>query len=691
MSVVKRLSDYVANQIAAGEVVSSPSSVVKELMENSIDAGAHLVIVNVKEGGSELIQIIDDGCGMSYEDALVCFERHATSKISDINDIYSLSTYGFRGEALASIAAVAEVEMLTRREGDELGTRVLIHAGDVLDHCPTACAVGTQIIIKNLFYNIPARRNFLKSKKVETKNIIDEFERVVLSYPKVTFCLYDNDQIVYNLPESNLRMRVSNVIGKQNNNVLMELYIENQVVEIRGYIGKPDSAKKNSPHFMFINGRYFYKSYFNKAIQLAYEKLLPPNKKTLPPYILYFSIDASRIDVNVSPSKTEVKFDDEQSVFQILELAIKESLGKNGIVPMIDFEAGTPIDVPIFEGGEIKIPKLDVNPYFNPFDETFSFSMAVENQDSSFRSSISDSEIKIEDKRTKSIENFTASKDEDLYDVDIEIEDETGSDQDVSEDSFKSLIITSDTPVIDLSNEDIDLEIESNLSSVVIEDNSIESYNDIDLTDDSQYNDIESNSGEIIIENERVAIKSIARFSDKYIVVTTSVSVLLINIFRASWRVLCDRLMNELTETNHLGCQKMLFPVEVELSSKHYYNATVTKEILNSLGFDYELFDKNRVSISGVPTDSRDADVELLFEDILDSVEDSENDYLKRKQENFIARISYVASSVKRTINDSECKYITEQLLLSPSARYTPNGKSIFISIEESEIEKMLK
>ncbi|MFI3268288.1 MAG: DNA mismatch repair endonuclease MutL [Rikenellaceae bacterium] len=738
MSVINRLSDYVSNQIAAGEVVVGPSSVVKELMENSIDAGAKLVIVNVREGGSELIQIVDDGCGMSFEDARLCFERHATSKISDINDIYSLNTYGFRGEALASIAAVSEVELLTRREGDELGTRVVIHAGDIIDHSNVACAVGTQLIIKNLFYNIPARRNFLKSKKVETKQILNEFERVALSYPKVTFCLYDNDQMIYNLPESNLRNRVSGIIGKSNNNVLMELYIENQIVEIRGYIGKPDSAKKNSPHFMFVNGRYFYKSYFNKAIQLAYEKLLPPNKKILPPYILYFSIDAASIDVNVSPSKTEVKFDHEQSVFQILELAIKESLGKNGIVPMIDFEAGSPIDVPLFDGGDLKAPELEVNPYFNPFDETFSFSMAVENEDSSFRSSISN-ETSITDVRTENINKFTSVAEEEFLDITIDIDGETEKYEDTAEESFKNLILSESEPIInetfeikdidtdfkdldiefdevptvlnskveesyedlDINNEtynDIDINSDTNEAKEVYNDVDINTFSDIETTEPVEYKDLDIETGvdsqEISLSNldtEVPAIKSVVRFSEKHMLVTTSTSVLFVNIYRAAWRVLCDRLLKEIEVKHSLGCQKLLFPIEFELSANHFHSANSMKDTFFSLGFEYELLEDHIILINGVPIGSEKADVELLFEDMLDSVEDSNNDHTKKKYEAYISRISYVTSSAKRVITTKECEYIAEQLLLSSNAKYTPNGKNIFVSIQEADIEKMIK
>lgn len=659
--VIKRLSEYVANQIAAGEVVTAPSSVVKELMENAIDAGASLVIVNVKEGGSELIQIVDDGCGMSFDDALSCFERHATSKISDVNDIYSLSTYGFRGEALASIAAVAEVELLTRREDDELGTRVVIHAGEIKDHSPVACAKGTQFIIKNLFYNIPARRNFLKSKRVETSNIITEFEHVVLSYPKVTFCIYDNEQIVYNLPASVLRPRVSGVLGKQNNAALMDLYIDNDIVEIRGYVGKPESAKKSSPHYMFVNGRYFYKSYFNKAIQLAYEKLMPSDKRYLPPYVLYFTIDASRIDVNVSPSKTEVKFDDEQAVFQILELAVKESLGKNGIVPMIDFEAGSPIDVPLFnEGDDIKVPSLDVNPYFNPFDESFSFSTAVGSFDGSFRSSIS--------------ENATI----------------TGSGSfSIGEAAFENSYSGDDLIDLDISgfNEN------ENATSVNVEREEV--FHDVDI---EYINDDNTSSGQETFEDidvsaENIEIRSCNKFKERYLIVSTDLMIFVVHLARASWRVMYDGLMRELAVTKTLNRQKLLFPEEIELSAKHYYIASEQQGDFMSLGFDYSLEESNRVVLNSVPAEGGGADAQLLFEELLDSADadNSTDGYLKTRREMNVARISYIASSAKRNISDKECLYIAETLLNSVEASYAPNGKKILFNMTEDDIEKILK
>lgn len=749
--VVHRLSDYVANQIAAGEVVTAPSSVVKELMENSIDAGATYVIVNFKGGGSELIQIVDDGVGMSFDDALLCFERHATSKIADINDIYKLDTYGFRGEALASIAAVAEVELTTKREKDSLGTKVEINGGLLKEHCQVSAQHGTQMVIKNLFYNIPARRNFLKSERKESAAIVAEFERVALCYPKITFCLYNDGNTVYNLPASNLRTRVAGIVGKQNNAALMELYIENAVVEIRGYVGKPDSAKKSSPQFMFINGRYFQKSYFRKAIQLSYEKLLPPNKRFLPPFVLYFNIDPSRIDVNVSPSKTEVKFDDEHSIFQILELAVKESLSKNGIVPMIDFDAGSPIDIPIFDGdeGDIKAPSLDINPYFNPFDETFSFSMAVDGQETSFRSSIdssygSSTTSTSVDELMKGFESAShdelldidssllssAKSDEDFKEIEIGeeyVEEQSADIQEEESSSYRQLILSEEAvedgsvafsggdehfveiesldiegdELLEVETKELFIDIDPDIDSVVNETSSgesldkdveieIEQYEDLKV-EDEQFHDIELGEDITNVERERVTLYNCYRHSEKYLVASSSCGLHLIHIARASWRVIYDRLSETLTHTA-LAKQKILFPIDVELTAQGHSIALSMSAEFGELGFEYESVGGNVILLSAIPSDSGEADPQLLFEELIDSVIEGEaDDYVKKRKERFLERISYIASSAQKSITDSECNFIAESVLNSPLGAYAPNGKKILATLTTLEIDNLLK
>ena len=304
---IKLLPEVVANQIAAGEVVNRPSSVVKEMMENAIDAGASTVTVNFCDGGRDLIQIVDDGCGMSPTDARMAFDRHATSKIASVDDIYKLHTFGFRGEALASIAAVAQVELKTRQPNEEFGTQVFINGGEFDKQLPCGCSVGSQFFVRNLFYNVPARRRFMEKSTTLARQIRDEFERVALCNPQIAFKLFNNQAPIYDLDRSNLRGRIVDVVGKNIKNNLLEVSAETSLVKIEGFVGRPAAAKKSSyKQFLFVNGRYFKSTYFYKAVMKAYEKLIPA--QTQPDIFLYLTIDPERIDVNVHPQKTEVKF-----------------------------------------------------------------------------------------------------------------------------------------------------------------------------------------------------------------------------------------------------------------------------------------------------------------------------------------------------------------------------------------------
>ena len=321
---IRLLPEVVANQIAAGEGVNRPSSVVKEMMENAIDAGARSVKVNFRDGGKDLIQIVDDGCGMSPIDARMAFDRHATSKIASVDDIYALHTFGFRGEALASIA-VAQVELRTRQEGDETGTETLINGGTFAGQHPVACAVGSQFFVRNLFYNVPARRRFLEKKTTSATQIRTEFQRVALCNPKVHFELYNNDAPVYNLAPGSTAARIVDVIGRHIRQNLLEVEADTSIARIEGYVGRPAAAKKrNNEQYLFVNGRYFSSPYLAKAVLKAYEKLIP--ESCTPSFFLYLTIDPSRIDVNVSPQKTEVKFADEEAVWQIVHAAVRETL-----------------------------------------------------------------------------------------------------------------------------------------------------------------------------------------------------------------------------------------------------------------------------------------------------------------------------------------------------------------------------
>ena len=369
--IIHLLPDSIANQIAAGEVIQRPASVVKELVENAVDAGAGHIQVNIKDAGRTLVQVIDDGKGMSETDARMAFERHATSKISTADDLFSLHTMGFRGEALASIVAVSQVELRTRLKGAELGTHLVFSGSELESVEPDACTEGSIFSVKNLFFNVPARRKFLKSNETEFRNIINEFERIALVNPQVALSLYHNDTEIFNLPESGLRQRIVNVYGKTLNQKLLSVDAQSSLVTISGFVGRPDSAKKRGAlQYFFVNGRFMKHPYFHKAVMQAYEQLIPAGEQ--PNYFIYFTLDPATIDVNIHPTKTEIKFENEQPIWQILMAATREALAKSSAIPTIDFDVEDAIDIPVYnpvkEAAPYKAPCVQVNSGYNPFE-----------------------------------------------------------------------------------------------------------------------------------------------------------------------------------------------------------------------------------------------------------------------------------------------------------------------------------
>jgi DNA mismatch repair protein MutL len=366
--LIRLLPDHIANQIAAGEVVQRPASVIKELIENSIDAGASKIEVFVKDAGRTLIQIVDNGKGMSPLDARMCFERHATSKIQHADDLFALTTKGFRGEALASVAAIAHVTLKTRRETDELGIELCIEGSTITKQEPVQCAVGASFEVRNLFYNVPARRNFLKSDNVELKHVLDEFERVALAHADLSFRLVHNDQEIYHLLPGPMRKRIVDVFGKQYNDKLVPVTESTDIVRIEGFVGKPEAAKKSrGEQFFFVNNRFFRDNYFNHAVNSAFEQLLPG--KVFPSYFLFLEIDPKQIDVNVHPTKTEIKFEEDKAIYSILKSAIRLGLGKFNISPTLDFDRESEFDLPLsFLGTPAVEPTIRVDKTYNPFD-----------------------------------------------------------------------------------------------------------------------------------------------------------------------------------------------------------------------------------------------------------------------------------------------------------------------------------
>ena len=372
--VIHLLPDSIANQIAAGEVIQRPASVVKELVENAVDAGAQQIQVHIKDAGKTLVQVIDNGKGMSETDARMAFERHATSKISTANDLFALQTMGFRGEALASIAAVAHVELRTRQRGSDLGCKIAIAGSEVESSEPDACPEGSIFSVKNLFFNVPARRKFLKSNETEFRNIINEFERIALVNQHISMSLHHNDTEILNLPESGLRQRIINIYGKALNQKLLTLEAQSSLVTISGFVGRPDSVRKRGAlQFFFVNGRFMKHSYFHKAVMQAYDQLIPAGE--MPDYFIYFTLDPATIDVNIHPTKTEIKFENEQPVWQILCAAVREAIAKSSSIPTIDFDVDGSIDIPVFNApsSTFKAPSVQVNSDYNPFKPDTSY------------------------------------------------------------------------------------------------------------------------------------------------------------------------------------------------------------------------------------------------------------------------------------------------------------------------------
>ncbi|HLF51502.1 DNA mismatch repair endonuclease MutL [Flavobacterium sp.] len=368
-SIIQLLPDHVANQIAAGEVVQRPASVVKELMENAVDAKATDIKLIIKDAGKSLVQVIDNGLGMTVTDARLCFERHATSKIRQAEDLFSLHTKGFRGEALASIAAIAHVEMKTKQDQEELGTHIVIEGSKFVSQDVAVLPKGTSFSVKNLFFNIPARRNFLKSDIVEHRHIVDEFQRVALAHPNIHFTFYHNGSEMFNLPQSNFRQRIVNIFAGKTNEKLVPVQEETEIVTIHGFVSKPEFAKKNrGEQFFFVNDRFIKSGYLHHAIMAAYEGLLKDGAQ--PSYFLYLQVPPNTIDINIHPTKTEIKFDDEHALYAILRSSIKHSLGQFNVAPVLDFDRDSNLDTPYdYQNKEASTPMIQVDGSFNPFSD----------------------------------------------------------------------------------------------------------------------------------------------------------------------------------------------------------------------------------------------------------------------------------------------------------------------------------
>lgn len=635
--IIHLLPDSVANQIAAGEVVQRPSSVIKELVENSIDAGAKHIQIIIKDAGRTLIQVIDDGKGMSESDARLAFERHATSKIKSATDLFSLSTMGFRGEALASIAAVAQVELRTRQSDSELGTLIEIAGGKVERQEPISCSAGSNFAVKNLFFNIPARRKFLKSNTTEFRKIEEDFLRIALVYPDVSFELWHNDSECYHLNSSSLRERVINVFGKGINQNLLKIDVETSVVKLYGFVGKPETAKKrNDKQYFFVNGRFMKHPYFHRAVVQAYDRMLHPD--TSPDYFIYLEVDPNTIDVNIHPTKTEIKFENEMAIWPIILASVKEALGRFNIMPSIDFDQEGSVSfqpMTMETRNNVKPPTISVDVNYNPFktDEKASYSSSHSS------------------KKT----NWT-----DLYN-----DFESGRGTPVSDGCF-------DLPSkISMENYGLSDGYEANLPS-----------------SSSAGNDFESAG--LKFEGEENASEYF-QFRNRYVLTPVRSGLMCIDQHRAHVRILYDAYLNNLRQKRSVS-HKLLFPEILELMPSESMILADIKEDLQYFGFDICSFGPNSYSVNGVPSETDNVDVKEFIMKMIDAAKEGIG---KAKEQVLEAMALSLAQSVSlkagKKLHSKEMAELVNSLFASPEHTATPDGKPIISILTDDDFEKMFK
>ena len=643
---IKLLPEVVANQIAAGEVVNRPSSVVKEMMENAIDAGAKNVTVNFVDGGRDLIQIVDDGCGMSPTDARMAFDRHATSKIVSVNDLYNLHTFGFRGEALASIAAVAQVELKTRQEGDEFGTQIFINGGEFDEQKPCGCSVGSQFFVRNLFYNVPARRRFMEKSTTLARQIRDEFERVALCNPQIAFKLFNNQAPIYDLESSTLRGRIVDVVGKSMKNNLLELSADTSLVKIEGFVGRPAAAKKSSyKQFLFVNGRYFKSPYFYKAVMKAYEKLIPA--QTQPDIFLYLTIEPDRIDVNVHPQKTEVKFSDSEAIWQIINAAVRETLAKTGAVPLMNFDDADAIDIPVAgsSGRIYSEPRAASVEGYNPFREGYTSGATAGR-----RSQADLSDFAGEYRTKPQRESY------DMWQSDTLIGAENEEFAIVeSGDSFHDFVS------VQSQSSGEEFEFVESVDAV---------QQQFDVVEQAQFEDV-------ITLPEMMAA---ARYRGRLVVV---------DLRRARERVSFEEYEAMLGGGSSVS-QQLLFPERLVVTNDEVELLKSCLDDLSAIGFDLRVGDDGTVEMNGTPADMEGVEIDRLLYDVIHSIAEGDEPVAVRRQQLAAMVAQRRAAAMRGVISAEQTEALLARLAACENMSFAPSGKAIMVEISTGEIRSRL-
>lgn len=629
--VIKLLPDSVANQIAAGEVIQRPASVIKELVENSIDAQATSIQIILKDAGRTLIQVIDNGVGMTDTDARLAFERHSTSKIRKADDLFSLHTMGFRGEALASIAAISQLELRTCKRGADIGTHLVINASKCESQEPDVCQPGCNFMIKNIFFNVPARRKFLKSNQVELSNIVKEFEKLALVNPTVDFTLIHNDNTMYQLMSGTFKQRILSIFGRSLDSQLIPITLDTTLAKIDGFVCKPENVRKrNFLQFLFVNGRYMRHPYFHKAILTSYDQLIPND--TQPNYFLNFTVDPETIDVNIHPTKTEIKFENETPIWQILSAAVKESLGRFSVGPSIDFDTEDAPEIPVYQQGvhsDIEAPNIDLDPSYNPFETAIkpSSDRSGAKKESYHREWMPQQQPRMN--WEKLYQNFESSK---LMGIEA------------------------------VEPDDTDLSITAHIPS--------DSDNLHENTTDTPTN-------------------VIVQFKGKYLLTPIKSGLMLIDQHRAHVRILYDRYLKQMSSDNIVS-QSILFPEILHLTVSQNLIIEELHDEIEQVGFNLANLGGNDWSINGIPAGVEGVDVKDLLLQVIDSIIEGGDSISNKIFEHIALTVADKAAiPYGRILQQEEMEQLLGDLLKLPQPNYTPTGKTIICTMSLDQITKM--
>ena len=652
--IIQLLPDSVANQIAAGEVIQRPASVIKELVENSIDAGATLINVVCVDSGRTSIQVTDNGKGMSETDARLSFERHATSKIRQADDLFNLHTMGFRGEALASIAAVAQVELRTRRPDDDLGTALTIAGSRFVSQEPMQCPVGCNFTISNLFYNVPVRRKFLKSNTTELNNIVTAFERIALVYPDVAFTLYNNQTELYNLKAGGLRQRIVDVIGKKINQHLLPIDIDTTMCKISGFVGKPESArKKGARQFFFVNGRYMKHPYFHKAIMTAYERLVPEGEQI--PYFIYFTVNPTDIDVNIHPTKTEIKFENEQTVWQILTAAVRDAVGMFNDVTAIEFDTEGQPDIPALGAmpqADISAPKVQYNPAYNPFNES-------------------------------SAQRSSAAPDnwEQLYE---------GLSSAHSRQQSAPSLFGNDTGGV--------IQSRSNVANKPFADNGIVLSKGFSKPDglnaeSAEFNALSADTDMLSASTEPSPLEEKSpthyQYKGRYIMTSVKSGLMIIDQYRAHTRILYEGYIEQM-QKRRPSSQKPLFPDTIHFSASDKVVVEAVMPELQNIGFELTPNEEGDYKITAVPSGLDGLDYVALVQDLVASAREKTTSAIDDINHSIALELARNAAvTYGQVLTNAEMENIVNSLFACSNFSYTPDGKKILTMLRQTDLEQL--